>query len=378
MATFRINLYPLDNFFFGTNKLGELGNRQDYFISSSWFPQQTTALGMLRYQLLLQNDCLQHDQWKIKDKDKADQLSGKTSFYPTQTDYGCIKRLSPVFLCKGDQDFYLSNHERAEVEDAHSKETEEKKGQETVLQSTAGGQAENLLSYTESGSLLTTDNAWKFEHFTAKRGWRKQFVNKVAARIDAREVIAEEITAHNHKSMRGTSFEQAYFKERRYRLTEDYGFSFYTEIDHWENHLPTLDNNIVRMGGRQSWFKMKVERVGEYPDWSTHFYQSKPHNQRLLLLSDACVVSDFQQYCYAMAGTMIPFRNLMTNNRETSNFHNLSKGKKAGYPQLSQYQYLLQRGAVLYLKKDVAPSKIFKTELPGFNTIGYNQYILPS
>ena len=50
MATYRIELKPVETFFFG----GEItfGNFQNYLVKSNFFPQQTTLLGMVRKRLL--------------------------------------------------------------------------------------------------------------------------------------------------------------------------------------------------------------------------------------------------------------------------------------------------------------------------------------
>lgn len=375
MSIYRISLFPIDSYFFGSNKLGELGNRQDYFISSDKFPQQTTVLGMLRYQLLLQNNCLKQDEWKIRDKDKADQLVGKTSFQPSIDKYGCIKKLSPVFVCKEEADYYLCDHFKVNNENLDKSEEESKQAQATKLINEEG-YSENLLAtvisdYKGEGQ----DVAWKFDHFTEKKDWRKQFINQAGGLVHETKIFSEEIQAHNHKSLRGTSFEQAYFKERRYRLARQYGFSFYAEIDSLENEPPVLKSNIVRLGGRQSWFKMQIESKESYPDFDTHFYRKNNSEKQVLLLSDACMAKDFKHKCMAVAGTTISFKNLITNNQKTNNFHDLKHKESSNEPYMSEYQYLLKRGTVLYLRDEFKAADLFDTDAPGFPTIGYNQFM---
>lgn len=51
MATYLIKLTPLDKFFFGQKKtFGD--DNVNYVVYSSFFPQQTALLGLLRYQVL--------------------------------------------------------------------------------------------------------------------------------------------------------------------------------------------------------------------------------------------------------------------------------------------------------------------------------------
>ncbi|MBK9227474.1 MAG: hypothetical protein IPL67_10580 [Ignavibacteria bacterium] len=93
-----IKLYPYERFFFGgENTFGE--NNTNYMVRSEFFPQQTSLLGLLRYQILLKaGDDIFKDN-RIIDKDGAAKLIGEKSFDPTSTnDFKKIKCISPVFV----------------------------------------------------------------------------------------------------------------------------------------------------------------------------------------------------------------------------------------------------------------------------------------
>ena len=76
MYTYLIKLTPLDKFFFGQKKtFGD--DNANYFVYSSHFPQQTTLLGLLRYQLLqIAGEDVFKDN-KIQDTNKAAKLIGE-------------------------------------------------------------------------------------------------------------------------------------------------------------------------------------------------------------------------------------------------------------------------------------------------------------
>ncbi len=64
-----IKLTPVDQFFFGGNiTFGENKATQNYLVRSEKYPQQTTLLGMLRYQLLKTNSLLKIDRNYTKDE----------------------------------------------------------------------------------------------------------------------------------------------------------------------------------------------------------------------------------------------------------------------------------------------------------------------
>lgn len=122
MAEYLIQLTPNDNFFFGTGK--EFGtDNQNYFVVSGYFPQQTSLLGMLRYQLLCKADEKIFKNNKIKDKTKASELIGKMSFTKGEKqNFGAIKSLSPVFLMKNEKKVFPLNREYQKEDDWQMRE----------------------------------------------------------------------------------------------------------------------------------------------------------------------------------------------------------------------------------------------------------------
>ena len=58
MTTKLIKLTPLGEFFFGGDVTFGKANKRSYYVQSRRFPQQTTLLGMLRYELLKKNNLL--------------------------------------------------------------------------------------------------------------------------------------------------------------------------------------------------------------------------------------------------------------------------------------------------------------------------------
>src|ERR1035437_5105326 len=121
MTKFLIRLKPLTPYFFGgENTFGD--NNQSYYVRSNYLPQQTTLLGFLRYELLLQNKLLGTDPEKKDWKS----LIGKKSFQKENgayiSEFGAIKKISPVFLSSEQEsyipqamDWAMTKHLQAEV-----------------------------------------------------------------------------------------------------------------------------------------------------------------------------------------------------------------------------------------------------------------------
>ena len=116
MATYLIKFKPIDPWFFGNEKsfafpgsTAESGYRVSYFARSETLPSQSAILGTLRYLMLPHKKA-----WKDYSEDEIKQNNdavGKESFdidyKPTESEptqeFGCIKKISPVFIMKNDE-----------------------------------------------------------------------------------------------------------------------------------------------------------------------------------------------------------------------------------------------------------------------------------
>ncbi len=99
MSRYLIKLKPLEPYFFGDENTIRYDNKNLYYVSSLECPSATTIMGMLRYTVLEQNNCLfGSDNYK----ERSEKLIGKSSFTPTskETSYGCIKSVSPLFIVR--------------------------------------------------------------------------------------------------------------------------------------------------------------------------------------------------------------------------------------------------------------------------------------
>ena len=102
MSRYKVTLKPLEWFFFGGEQTFDNGETQSFIARSNRFPQQTTLLGMVRYQLLKQNHLLLNGEKKDESiLSEMATLIGKNSFDIEATEtqsFGKIKSISPVFI----------------------------------------------------------------------------------------------------------------------------------------------------------------------------------------------------------------------------------------------------------------------------------------
>ena len=110
-----VTLSPLEPFLFGgDNTFGKLGDEINgtYLVKSRQFPQQSAILGMLKKEIMTQNNLLTRQlkgEWvEPKNKQKAENLVGVEKFdifSKSIQNFGKIKNISPMFFIKNDEIF---------------------------------------------------------------------------------------------------------------------------------------------------------------------------------------------------------------------------------------------------------------------------------
>ena len=108
-----VTLKPVGSYFFGGEvTLGD-GTTQNYFVKSNLLPQASALLGLMRYEVLRENNLLSYNPKDNNIVNKVKDLIGENGFSLKQTDantkaMGIIKSISPVFLYRPDKDCYYT------------------------------------------------------------------------------------------------------------------------------------------------------------------------------------------------------------------------------------------------------------------------------
>ncbi len=348
----QITLQPLDKFFFGNEDFfADSKNKVFYFQKSRNFPQQTSLLGLVRHQLLIQNGLLDGRNIADDDKEKAAKLIGKYSFDANTRDvtFGVIKSLSPAFITneKGER---LEPHWRAQTEEF---------------------ELENSISVSFHSDHVQTVKP--VANYKEKAGIEYGFLGKECGFIPSSEVyVKEEPQIGINKRDRYTdkmTDDEGFYKYQYCRLEKGYAFSFEVELeDSFEGKPVALKSGFVTMGKEQSVFKMTVEDAPQP--------QALPNisaGSKIKLLSDTCISNEVYDYCDVIITETISFRNIKRSVKDTKNYAALNRNND-----MSDRLNLLQRGSILHISQDADIDKVnelFK-EKQNFKTIGYNHYTL--
>lgn len=376
MAHYLVTIKPIEHFFFGVEKVGNLGNRKPYYLETTESPQQTSILGLLRYVLLLK-------EGKLGKKDFATDpevigLIGKqsfTTFPPQELEYGKIKTLSPVFIYNKDNEtayfarpldwkyrfvkkdsgcrvsYGLDDHTLGFVPflDGYNA----KDGIDPYLISSKG---ESIpLWYDEK----TKEGVLRKKAKAGNQKKPERFLDKSAT--DSEKTEAKD---------------EAYYKQEFLYMERPYAYACVAEIDMVEMEE---FKTVLPFGGERSSFAISFELLKDTASVDQYYFNLQPQNDylKIELLSDAYVEQDILNHaCFAISET-IGFRNLTTKTT-TGNYNRISRDKNHNCANLSDNQLqLLKRGSVLFFDSVEQMGKAEKLLTLGkehFTTIGYNKY----
>lgn len=338
MALYLLGLKPLGSFFFGGEVTFGDGENINYLVKSNFFPQQTTVLGMLRKEMLIQKGYLSmtgKGEILKTGKKEVEALIGPESFDITKVDqdFGVINKISPVFLYKSDSSWKKSFFSVAPKDF----------GLEFVK---APGKACFNLKQKEHVPFM--------KNYNPQTGLADFFINGACEQILFKDMFMPVARIGITKGDKGTTEEKGLYKQTAYRLKESFVFACIADI---ADPGFRLQDSLVFMGGERSAFKLTVHACDKtFED----IFAVAPDDKRAVLLSDAYVKAEIYDYCDFAVTETIDFRNIKTS---TGNYR-FAKGKSK--------HTLLKRGSVLYPGPGgMAEIKKLMTQ-NNLNKIGYN------
>lgn len=285
-----VTLSPLEPFLFGgDNTFGKLGDEINgtYLVKSRQFPQQSAILGMLKKEIMTQNNLLTRQlkgEWvEPKNKQKAENLVGFEKFdifSKSIQNFGKIKNISPMFFIKNDEIFI----KKVDI-DSFDFEDGVLKGYKTKIDI-----YDNFINIA-TNEKLTSDKIFKpIEKTANKKGGE----------------------------------ENSLFKKTSYLLNDNFKFAFYLDCD------CDLKNSIITLGADRSSFKMEVKE-----DNSALNYEDK--KAYLILLSDAYITLSLKDNCDFAISSEISYQNLQ-NQKHAFKHNEFKKSDKV---------YLYEKGSVI-------------------------------
>ena len=243
MSRYKVTLTPLDWFFFGGEQTFDNGVTQSFIARSMRFPQQTTLLGMVRYQLLKQNNLLLigNEDYDKTIASKMETLIGKDSFDIEAQDiqsFGKIKSISPVFI-------QIGGHQLVPMPLTYGLNISFDKGEVWL----SGIKKETIIK-APSFQEKEYDNYCKMIDETGKP-WD----------IDGKDgIFTSSMQIGITKADEGDENEKGFYKQETLRFKSgDASFAFYLELE----DDTKLDCGFVFIGAQRSCFKMEVEESDE-------------------------------------------------------------------------------------------------------------------
>lgn len=317
--TYFITLTPRQLFFFGS----EQGEKADYYLRGSFIPQQTALLGLIRHQILIQNNLLNDN--KIADDDTAAIWIGAKSFeWDKDNKFGKIISLGPCHLVKdvGDQKKYLP------------------------------GLPSFIAGIQKIGDNYFLPKYDPKKHYPTL--WKETDGDGTVVESDCYDEI-ERIGVDKNYS--GKTENDSFFKQIWLKMRKNYSFGFYLTIS--EDVI--LNNADVTFGKESSSFVMTVNEIQSVP-------AENPNNfNAILLVSDAFTSNKFIDYADFAVCDTVPFRNIVNS---TSRNHRYYSSHKSPFR-----LQLIKKGSVFIANSDNLIQ--LKNELDtytNFKRIGYNHF----
>lgn len=307
MKIYKVTLEPLDWFFFGGESTFDNSVKTSYIARSNLFPQQTALLGMLRYQLLKQENLLTTNDSK-PDQEKVNELIGRESFMMEVEgqSFGKIKELSPVFIERQDKTSQTKTS-LFPVPLTYGYQLDFNNHVSVYL----SGQEKNLLINVNNGLLdyKTYDNYLKYQD---KKGIvlysSDIFINKMIIGITKNTDYATEDGKNED--------DDRFFKREMVRFNNGendfFRFAFYVCLVDKK-----LKEDFVYLGAERSCFKMNVEQVDSTDEGLIQLYlnnlpERNADKESIVLLSPTYVadMEKLNELCRFHWSYQMPFRNI--------------------------------------------------------------------
>ncbi len=263
--SYLLTFTPFGRYYFGTSR----SFAESFFAVSQKFPGQTTILGCLRYILLIQNGFGLTKNPKKENLSSYYSLTGKSvmnSLDEVDPDLGIIKKISPVFIVKND----LSGSQTDYLFELPCDVVRTKSGVRIKDYNQKPGTKNNSNRISEDTAY---SKSFEEKDFVCddKLGGREFWLNYLKGLInglsDKDEVfISDKQPGLGRDPNKRTANEKEFYVKKDYRLKKNYSFGVIVHLDdsnlNINNNSNTkkwkLENDDVRLGGENSWFRMKI------------------------------------------------------------------------------------------------------------------------
>jgi len=369
-----VKLTPHDKFFFGGENTFGVGKQRNYFVKSNYFPQQTTLLGLVRYQLMVQNKNGIFNDGKIqKPKDASDLINHKSfDINDTEFSFGKIQELSPVFIANEKNEFLFPANKEYQWID---KDEDEKEINDFVFREFNKVDGESSFSKKfipclekynpklDLPDLLVNKNLSLMKYYDYDK-------DKELKKDPHNGIFVEYQQTGIRKNYKGITEDNAYYVQTFYKLDKGYSFAFILELD---DSIKIESQNVVILGGEQSKFKMDVTYAPDkFKNLLPNYEQSK-NSDKVVLVSDAYVSNEIFNNCSFAVTDTVDFRSIKSS-VNTTNYAGMDlKGIKTDVLSKSSKYNFFKKGSVFY-GENISKITSHLDVKNAIKKIGYNHY----
>ncbi|MEL7063040.1 MAG: type III-B CRISPR module-associated Cmr3 family protein, partial [Bacteroidota bacterium] len=266
MPTYHIKFTPLEPYFFGDERSFNSDDNANYFVRSRIYPQQTTLLGALRYDLLRRNNLLQTRPGQ-KLSAKAANLIGAKSFQPHQVgQFGLIQSLSAL-------QFFYRKHNKAYVQVPQDMKMHPETKDRALVKYTNLKLDAPVTTYA-SFSMFTKDRI-SDESWLAKEGTTNgllpdekfhAYSKPLPHSGDPQSPLLSREKVGIIKNKGGASQdddESGFFRQQSFMMKSDWCFSLYVEMaDPLASQIFDSDPiSLIPVGGEKTPFQLEYAKV---------------------------------------------------------------------------------------------------------------------
>lgn len=374
--THYLKLTPLGDFFFGGESFQDKGNQSFYFQASEDLPQQTSLLGLLRYQLLLQNG-LASVKGKFYDAAAAGLAVGSQSFDPTKSQsFGLIQQLSPVLI--------VNQEGRKFAPFQQVKFYKDEADEDLFIESKI-----NPRFVTKEGKAMLSSAKSPLkvlDKFNSKLGLAKGFRSiepDSATFLDYCKVYVEDLKEKigiyktdtlEHRQKLSEAEKEGFFKFQFKRLQKGYAFGFYATLD--LQHKKLTSNDLVYLGKDRCAFKLEVRPIQEEEQCPFQEDLVLEEDDLIWLVSDANLnPAKVYAHCNGAMTDDRSFRCLISSISDNFSYFSKPKVNNANPYQmrLSVRYNLMKAGSLLKVAEPIPLATILTHT--NFNKIGYNHFL---
>lgn len=333
LTRYLVRLTPIDAYFFGGEVTFGDNKKQNYLVKSNYLPQQSALLGLMRYEILRQNNKLFGNGEAIeKTKNDVIKLIGAKGFDPKepQSSYGIIKRISPIFI--ENQGVYYTRMPL----DAGINVTLDDKKQKAY--------------YNGIDKPLPILKGYDYKEYDNYCYWCS---NNISNKIKESEIFIETERIGIQKN----KIDDAFFKQTLISLKEGYNFAFSVDIDKnyvdKNNGIALKEPTIATLGGNQSRFKIEITECNQENNLNDfdfcEYFKPLSNDNRILLLGDAIIPDATRDKIDFIWGNCIENRYIVS---KVADGHSWEKPTKT-----NALYHLQSRGSVIFHNKKNTESK---------------------